>query len=170
MIWQLTQTAPSTLNANENVTPKAHHPHWQFNFYSARFQRSLLQYIAFHCIEEVAAVHIRDLLFECFAHIWSSTPFNSHSCQKKALWTLALRSALLNGLKLHSFLITTTDSWLYLICLTVDNLILYLCLCWLTDICCCHSLHNKEVIRHFPGLHIGIHFIYNEYYSYDSRS
>lgn len=105
----------------------------------SRFQRSLLQYITFHCIEEVAAVHIREILFDCFAHIWYSTPFNSHSCQKKALWTLALGSALLNGLKLHSFLITTTDSWLYLICLTVDNLILYLCLCWLTDICCCHS-------------------------------
>jgi len=73
----------------------AHHPHWQLNFYSAHFQRSPLQYIAFHCIEKVSAVHIRDLIFDCFSHIWSSTPFNSNcSCQKKALWTLALRSAL----------------------------------------------------------------------------
>lgn len=34
----LARTAPSTLNSNENVIPKAHHPHWQFNFFSADFK------------------------------------------------------------------------------------------------------------------------------------
>jgi len=114
----------------------AHHPHWQLNFYSAHFQRSPLQYIAFHCIEKVSAVHIRDLIFDCFSHIWSSTPFNSNcSCQKKALWTLALRSALSVSV--------SADSQIYVAV----------------------TLYTTKKLQYRRKLRI-IHFIYNEYYSY----